>query len=435
MKKKFLIIGIFVFAVAILALGMFWLFGNDRKLSRAEAFLSDGHIDAAVTLLEATETSDSVKVLYQTAVLYNRAQMAEKRETVILHMKEIAPQSAYTYAARLLESWSLDNKKTDAIYAEAAQNEVDLSFLVPRVPGMKVENGAVVAPFSEVEIYPYRKEETVYLELNGETASPQSPCYSAPILAVYGEYEICAVAVNEDGVPSPALFRTISVTEEKEVPFVDATFKALILQELGETEYRAVSNRELRGLDNLVLYAEDGTSLTTDEIRSFEDLRYLAHVTSLGISQAGEIRDLSALSYMYSLKHFALYGPVEDNFETIASLRGLETLSFERSSVDLSVVEDMSALTALSVTVGDYTELSTLSHLKELKTLSLEYHQIQDISALSELTALESISLYDNEITDLSPLEALPNLKYLDVRKNPVETAGNLSPETLLMGE
>lgn len=434
-KKK--TIGLSLAALLLIAAIWFcgWFFSAGRTLDRAEALLNAGDTPSAVALVDTVSYKKSEKTLYRSAVLYNKAGAVDALEAVTQKMVEIAPDDPRTFAVRLMLDWAKDTGARDAIYAEAAAKGIDLSEFAPNTPATKEADGAVLAPLTEVEIFPYRSEETVYLEINGSKANRFSPKYSTPLVAVYGDYPISAVSLNADGVPSPTLSRTLRVTEETNVPFSDPTFEAVILGTLDETLWREVTNRELRALDGLILNAMIGEAFFADEFKSFYDLRYFAHIERLGISQSEEIQDLSALSGLYGLKHFSLYGPVEQNFDTIASLRSLRSLSLERSSADLSLVREMPALTALAVTVGDYTDLSGLSRLKNLTTLRLDYHKIQDLTPLAGLTNLETLNLYDNEITDLSPLAQLPKLKALDVRQNPVTDPGGLTVETLLIGE
>lgn len=437
-KKSIMIIAIALAIVAAIAFCA-WFFGTARTLSRAEAFIDAGETDAAIRLLDSAADTHFQKNRYRLAVLYNKAGAVDSLESVVREMVHSAPTDARTFAARLILDWSADIGDRDAIYAEAEAKGIDLSAVAPYAPATKEADGAIVAPLSEVEIFPYRSQETVYLEINGTRANRLSPIYSMPLVAVFGDYPISAVSLNADGVPSPTMSRTLKVTEVAPVYFADPTFEAVILGTLGETPYREVTNEEIRAMDSLVLNAMVGEAFFADEFKSFYDLRYFAHLRRLGISQDEELQDLSFLGYLYGLKQFSLYGPLEDNLEHIAALRSLESLSLERPMTDnLEVIRGMPALTTLRITVGDIADLSELKNHTSLTALQLDYQKISDLTPLTALTNLETLNLYNNEITDITPLAELPRLKHLDIRQNPVDAGADLEGltlETLLTGE
>ena len=413
-KKKRLLCLALIALLFVAILFCSWFFGTARKLNRAETLL-DTNREAALILLDRASDTSSQDHRYRLAVLYNKAEAVDSLEEVVRGMVKDKPKDARTFAARLILDWAADIGDRDRIYAEAEAQGVDLSEWTPNAPATKAADGAVVAPLSEIEIFPYRSTEQVYLELNGTKANRNSPAYSAPLLAVYGDYPISAVSLNADGVPSPTMSRTLSVTETAPVYFVDPTFEAVVLGTLDETEYREVTNAELRGIDHLILNASIGENFFADEFKSFYDLRYFAHISRLGISQNQELQDLSPLLGLYGLKHFALYGPLEDNFQHIASLRSLNSLSLERPMTDsLAVIQKMPALTSLRITAGEISDLTELQNHKNLTTLQLDYQKI----------------------SDLSPLLGLSKLKHLDLRQNPVDEGTDLlTLETCLIGE
>lgn len=438
-KKRIIPIAVIVAVLIAGVLFCSWFFGTPRKLNLAADLLDAGEREAALTLLEKVDGTSSQKHRYRLAVLYNKADAVDSLEAVVRQMVGDKPDHPRTFAARLMLDWAADIGERDAIYAEAEAKDIDLSEVAPNAPATKEADGAVVAPLAEIELFPYRSVETVYLEINGNKANRNSPVYTTPLVAVYGDYPISAVSLNADGVPSPTMSRTLKVTEVAPVYFADATFEAVVLGTLGAENYREVTNAELRGIDNLILNASVGENFFADEFRSFYDLRYFAHADRLGISQDEELQDLSPLTGLYGLKHFALYGPLEDNFEAIASLRGLTSLSLERPMIDsLEVIRKMPALTSLRITVGDISDLSDLKNHTNLTALQLDYQKISDLSPLSALTELETLNLYDNEITDITPIQNLLKLKHLDLRKNPIDEAsdlGSLNPETALIGD
>ena len=443
--KKRIISAILVLVILIAAIcWAVFFFGPGRILSRAEIMLEKDNPAAAVELLDKLSDSDSVKTLYRVAVLYNRAGDEASLEKTVRRLNEVAPQDPHTYAARLILDWAADIGERNAIYEEAKANGINLSGVAPKAPATKQADGDVVAPLTDVEIFPYRSSETVYLEINGSEANRYSPTYAQPLCAVYGEYPISAVSLNADGVPSPTMTRTLSVTEECAVPFTDSTFEAIILGTLNEEFYREVTNKELRGITNLIVNSSVGENFFADEVKSYHDLRYFAHLDTLGISQNQELQDLSVLCGLYGLKKFALYGPLEENFSYIASLRGLTSLSLERPMInDLEIIKKMPALTVLRITVGEISDLSELRNHKNLTALQLDYQKISDLTPVADLTRLEFLNLYKNEITDITPLSGLLKLRHLDLRENPVDKGAdsvnlpldNLPLDSILIGE
>ncbi len=437
-KKKVLLCSLIAVLLVIVAFCS-WFFGTPRKLSLANDLLNAGEREAALTLLEKVDGTSSQKHRYRLAVLYNKADAVDSLESVVRRMVADKPDDAKTYGARLILDWAASIGNRDDIYAEAKAKGIDLSEIAPNAPATKEADGAVVAPLSEIEIFPYRSQEQVYLEINGEEADRYSPLYTTPLVVVYGDYPVSAVSLNADGVPSPTMSRTLKVTEVTPVYFADTTFEAVILGTLGEDYYREVTNAELRGIDNLILNAMVGENFFADEFKSFYDLRYFSHVSRLGISQSQELQDLSPLLGLYGMKHFALYGPLEDNFDVVASLRSLTSLSLERPMIDsLAIIEKMPVLTTLRITAGDISDLSELKSHPNITTLQLDYQKISDLSPLSELTNLETLNLYDNDVSDSTPLQGLLKLKHLDLRQNPIDAGVDLdlpNLENFLIGE
>jgi len=88
---------------------------------------------------------------------------------------------------------------------------------------------------------------------------------------------------------------------------------------------------------------------------------------------------------------------------------------------------DMLALTDLTCTNGDVSDLAGLEYATNLDTLDLCWNRIADLSALSGLTALRRLNINNNQIGDISPLSGLSRLQWLNLHMNQISDLSALS--------
>ena len=94
------------------------------------------------------------------------------------------------------------------------------------------------------------------------------------------------------------------------------------------------------------------------------------------------------------------------------------SLVLDGQNLDSSVLEQviqLYALSNLSLSDNNISDISALSSLGGLTTLNLNNNNISDISALAALTNLRTLYLDGNPITDFSPLYGLSNLSFISI--------------------
>ena len=123
----------------------------------------------------------------------------------------------------------------------------------------------------------------------------------------------------------------------------------------------------------------------------------------------------------------------------ISDLTGLEhainlTWLFlgSNSISDITSLSGLTNLTQLSLGNNSILDLSSLSGLTKLTRLSLDWNSISDITSLSGLTNLTSLSLGSNSISDITSLSGLTNLIRLSLDWNSISDITSLSGLTSL---
>lgn len=100
------------------------------------------------------------------------------------------------------------------------------------------------------------------------------------------------------------------------------------------------------------------------------------------------------------------------------------TVSYAPELADLTGVEDLPRLRQLRLPAGKYTDLTPVSQLTALEELRAPEAAISDVSALASMTSLSTLDLHGNQLTDLTALTGLPNLTKLNVARNGLTTLG-----------
>ena len=143
----------------------------------------------------------------------------------------------------------------------------------------------------------------------------------------------------------------------------------------------------------------DRILVLTSEMESINDLspfKDLSMLTALSLTSCEQIRDISPLARLTTLKN----------------------LDLSRTSVaDLSALAGLTMLEDLDLGKTNITALSPLARLVRLKRLDLSFTPIRDVTPLAALTNLEQLDLNGAyEVSDITPLSNLKQLAWLDVR-------------------
>ena len=175
-----------------------------------------------------------------------------------------------------------------------------------------------------------------------------------------------------------------------------------------------------------VSYLQNLTSLTKLNLwgNEFDDISMLGNLTNLTSLSVGDNLnfngDLSVLRNFTELTMLGLGDTWQNrmDFSHIEALTNLESLQLWAASMlhDLSIIENHTNLTRLTIHASSVTDFSPLSNLTKLTFLDLQHNWINCISVIpfEYLVNLRELNLWKNEITQeqLGELRrALPNVQ------------------------
>ena len=185
----------------------------------------------------------------------------------------------------------------------------------------------------------------------------------------------------------------------------------------------AVRATDSKGLINSVLVTinvTDVTEVTTINPPLSERTPQVRDgiVAAAGADSVGDVTatHLAAITFL-DLSSKSISSLKAGDFSGLTSLTTLE-LSYNYSISDISVLENLTALTTLGLNSNSLSDISALENLTALTTLGLNNNSLSDISALENLTALTKLSLSSNSLSDISALENLTALTSLGLGRN-----------------
>ena len=142
-------------------------------------------------------------------------------------------------------------------------------------------------------------------------------------------------------------------------------------------------------------------------------------LTSLRLTHAYYISDISPLAKLTNLQTLAIYGNSISDISPLSELTQLRTLTILRGYIrDISPLANLTQLTELTIANNLITDITSLSGLTQLTTLSLYSNPLSDISPLANLKNVTDLRLTGNNISDISPLAGLAQLKKLSISEN-----------------
>ena len=414
MKKSIRIILPIVLALAIIICTGWYLFIYDRAFTRdvllhaARYFESNGNHTVSAWFYNHAylQAGDSDAVAIELAEQYKESGNYTKAEYTLSHAISdgggvdvyIALSKTYVEQDKLLDAVNMLNNVTNQSVKE------QLDALRPAAPVSTpdpLSTGAYYTQYITVTIS--AESDKLYVSSDGEFPSVVEDAYKDGITLKDGKNVIYAVAVDDNGLVSPAAvfgFTVGGVIER--VQFTDATL---------ETAFR-----ELLDLDGETpVYTNDLWTIkefsVPEGVASFEDLRHLAFLEKLEI-------------------HSSITGQLS----YLSNLSNLKELSISDTAIgaqELSVIGALPSLTKLSIRGCSLSTMAGLEQAKSLTYLDLSNNAVRDITPLSSLQKLQEINLSHNALNDLSALSSLTTVTSLDVSYNNLET---LSPVTILSG-
>ena len=156
--------------------------------------------------------------------------------------------------------------------------------------------------------------------------------------------------------------------------------------------------------------------LYSNQITTLNGLEHATNLKHLDLRHNNELRDITAIAGLKSLKEIGLIGNQISDISPLAGLTQLEALNMSRNQIsDISPLAGLMQLKTLALEGNQISDISPLAGLIHLKGLSITGNQFNDILPITELTKLEELYLSNNQISDISPLADLIRLKRLSI--------------------
>ena len=176
---------------------------------------------------------------------------------------------------------------------------------------------------------------------------------------------------------------------------LDATWKSLLLNQIGSTSYDPTPLELQQILDLKIINIEqENVVQNLDPLTSFTWLEMVS-ITNQGI------RDIKPLANKLYLK---------------------EVLLQNNPITDLSPLEADTLISVLNIENTQVTDLSKLEKLKHLRILNAGGTHVKSLKPLSKLTELEELLVNNTNVKSISPIENIPSLKLLKVYNTRVKS-------------
>lgn len=442
MKKSIKIVLPLVLAlIALIAAGWFFLFYNPTVtanlfLNSARAMADRGRYNRAVQYYDSAWKlmPERTELPLELAETYIADGNYTKAEYTLVSAISAMPHDYELYTA-LCRTYVEQGKLLDAVQmldrisSESVRDTI--SKQRPEAPVITPENGFYT---EYIEVTAQSSENKVYLTTDGEYPSNDGDLYIEPLTLESGETTIIALAVNDDGLVSPAVVcgYTVSGVVE-EVTLADSAVDAAVRQLLSLDAADPIMTDDLWTIAALEL---------PETVTDLSDLPYFTGLRSLTVHDVSGL-DFTVLRQVPGLQSLDLSGCIisSDGMEAIGSLTELRSLSLNSCAIsDLTLLSGMTKLTGLSLSGNTIADIGVLSLMPDLEAVSLSNNPISSIAGLSacnklqtldisrcSVTSLGSLSEKEdlislqadhNQITDLSPLENCTKLEKLTVTNN-----------------
>ena len=312
--------------------------------------------------------------------------------------------SAELYVA-LCKTYVEQNKLLDAVTMldniSNPEIKAQLDAIRPKIPEVNYEPGT----YSQYITLNFTTDGgTLYTTIDEDYPSLNDSPSTGEITLVSGENTIFALVVGDNGLVSPlSIYGYVVIDVVEEVTIEDPTLDALVRQMLGLDSQTALYSNDLWNITEL--YIPNG-------LESYSDLALFPYLEKLTIS-----------------------GCVGDGMESFRKLTHLNHLTLKDciiSSGDLKIIASLPALTELTLSDCNLSNIESLSLASKLTALDLSNNAVQDLSPLSFLSSLESLNLSHNALTSLNAVSSLSSLKILDISYNSLESVAPLIALTQL---
>lgn len=214
-------------------------------------------------------------------------------------------------------------------------------------------------------------------------------------------------------------------TQEQPSEYVnipDESLAHLLRHNLKLEDDEPISEKRLKELTELEL------GWSKPKILDLTGLEKATGLTSLRLTHAYDISEITPLAKLTNLQTLAIYDNSISDISPLAELTQLKSLTLLRGYThDITPISNLTQLTELRIAGNPITDITPLSGLTQLTKLSLYSNPLRDISPLADLKSLTDLHLSDNNLSDISPLAGLTQLKKLSINENMIS---DLTPLT-----
>lgn len=345
---------------------------DDVHVALAETYAASGnYTKAEYTLVKAISTHPDMTELYTTLC------------------------RIYVAQGKLLDATQMLDRLTNPTV------KAEIEALRPSAPIVEPSGGY----FTEyIDVSVSADAEQIYVTADGEYPSSDDSLYKTPITLSSGETTILAIAVNSDGLVSPAVMHGYTV---------GGVVEPITLQDPAVDQ----TVREQLGLST-------DTQLMSDLLWSLTNL-----------TVPNTVRDLSDLSRFTGLRSLTINDVSGLDFTILTTLPSLQELNLSGCTISTDSLKAIGTLTELKKLVLDgcaLTDLTPLSQLIQLTELSLSGNSLTDIGIVSLMTKLERADFSNNPLSSIAALSACKNLSFLDITSCSITSLGSLSEKTKL---
>ena len=451
MKKALkIIIPVFLVIAILVTACWFFLFYNraltvDLLLRGAVSMSSHSRYERAITYYDLAWKlmPDDTNIPLDLADTYVSANNYTKAEYTLVRAISASPSRPELYEA-LCRTYVAQDKLLDAVQMLDRITDPDvkayLDSVRPAAPTILPESGYYT---EYIDIQVDSPENRVYVTTDGEYPSNDGDLYTDPLTMQSGESTVIALAVNDQGLISPASVSGYTVGGVVEpVTLNDAAIKDAVYQLLGLSAGDAVMSDDLWSISALEL---------PEAVTDLSDLIHFTGLRSLTIHNISGL-DMSILEQMTGLQELDLSGcTISSNaLDAIGTLTELRTLIVNGCALtDISKLSPLTKVVELDLSNNSITDISVLSLMLNLETVSLTNNPLESIAGLTTCSALKHVTVTNcgipsigpladkaslltlqasnNQITDLSPLKNCAELETLVVSANLIEDISVLS--------
>ena len=298
----------------------------------------------------------------------------------------------------------------------------------PAAPVIAPESGY----YSEyIEVSITSPETRIYVTTDGDFPCDDNDLFTDTLTMQSGENTLIALAVNDQGLVSPAALAGYTIGGVIEPvtlqdPAIDEATRTL----LGMTSADTIMSDDLWSIASLEL---------PETVADLTDLSLFTSLRSLTIHNISGL-DFSVLNQLTTLEYLDLSGCTisSNSMEAIGSLNTLRTLILDSCALtDISGLSHLTKITELDLSNNSIKDISVLSLMLELQNVTLINNPLESIAGLTTCAALQNVNIGNCGISSIGPLADKSQLLTLNAANNqisdlaPLKNCGAL--ETLII--